>query len=139
MPIDEYYKFKFGELPYRSIKFHTVDIPVPKLFPVATVNFTNKGPFTRVTEWKNIPSHGVNEIYTTITYEEPCDYKENNNEKFYPVKDLKGENRDLYKKYNLIKNDKTTFIGRLGLYVYFDMDQAINSALIISKMFLKNK
>ena len=39
MPIDEYYKFKYGHLKYRSIKFHSIDFPSPKLLPVVTVNF----------------------------------------------------------------------------------------------------
>lgn len=140
MPIDEYYDHCFGELPYRSVKFHTLDLPFPKVLPVATVNFTHRGPHTRVTEWKNIPEHGQNDQCTTLTYEEPCDYKDNNNERFYPVKDLHGINRALYKKYQALPNEKTTFIGRLGLYIYIDMDQAVNAALKIAEQFLqKNK
>ena len=44
MAIDEYYDFCYGELPYRSIKFHHVNVPSPKLLPTATVNFTRAGP-----------------------------------------------------------------------------------------------
>ena len=138
MPIDEYYKFKYGHLKYRSIKFHNVDFPSPKLLPVVTVNFTNKGKFTRMTEWKNIPNHGYNENFTTITYEEPCSFEENNNEKYYPVKDIDGENRSLYLKYKNIENQKVSFVGRLGMYSYLDMDQCINHALKVSNNFLNN-
>jgi len=140
MPIDEYYNFKYGELNYRSIKFHNVDIPAPKLLPTATVNFTNSGIYTRMTEWKNLPFHGSNNDYTTITFEEPCSYKENNLERYYPVKDLKGENRLLYMKYKKIRNSKIDFVGRLGLYSYLNMDQCINFALKTSENFIrKNK
>ena len=138
MPIDEYYKFKYGHLKYRSIKFHNIDFPSPKLLPVVTVNFTNKGKFTRMTEWKNIPNHGYNENFTTITYEEPCSFEENNNEKYYPVKDIDGENRSLYLKYKKIENQKVSFVGRLGMYSYLDMDQCINHALKVSNNFLNN-
>lgn len=138
MPIDEYYKFKYGQLKYRSIKFHNIDFPSPKLLPVVTVNFTNKGKFTRMTEWKNIPNHGYNENFTTITYEEPCSFEENNNEKYYPVKDIDGENRSLYLKYKKIENQKVSFVGRLGMYSYLDMDQCINHALKVSNNFLNN-
>ena len=138
MPIDEYYKFKYGQLTYRSIKFHNIDFPSPKLLPVVTVNFTNKGKFTRMTEWKNIPNHGYNENFTTITYEEPCSFEENNNEKYYPVKDIDGENRSLYLKYKKIENQKVSFVGRLGMYSYLDMDQCINHALKVSNNFLNN-
>jgi len=136
LPIDEYYDFRFGELPYRSIKFHHVHIPAPKIFPVAVVNFTHSGKHTRVVEWKNIPGHGNNEAMTSLTYEEPCDYKENKYERYYPVKDLDGKNRALYLKYEALPNKKVTFIGRLGLYAYLDMHQCVNSALIISKNFI---
>jgi len=136
MPIDEYYDFKYGKLEYRSIKFHNINFPSPKLLPAVTINFTNNSKFTRMTEWKNLPNHGVNDDYTTITYEEPCSSSENNNEKYYPVKDLKGINRNLYNKYKGIQNKKVQFIGRLGLYSYLDMDQCINIALKTYENFL---
>lgn len=137
MPIDEYYDFKFGKLPYRSIKFHDVHIPAPYMLPAPVVNFTHSGKFTRITEWKHIPNHGSNDQMTTLTYEEPCDYSENNDERYYPVKDINGTNRDLFKQYDSIVNDKVTFIGRLGLYVYFDMHQCISSSLAIVNNFMK--
>ena len=141
MPIDVYYDFVFGELPYRSIKFHTVHIPSPKVLPLTQVNFTHNGPYTRITEWKNIPCHGENDQMTTLTYEEPCDYKDNNMERYYPVKDIEGKNRDIYKNYatfNKNSDPKMTFIGRCGLYVYIDMHQAISSALATARGYLKD-
>lgn len=137
MPIDQYFDYVHGELPYRSIKFHHVDIPSPSLLPVPCVNFTHTGPYTRMTEWKNFPEHGVNDSMTSITYEEPCDYKENNFERYYPVKDLGGENRDIYKKYREMTPPNMEFIGRCGMYVYVDMHQAIASSLASAKEFLK--
>jgi UDP-galactopyranose mutase len=135
MPIDEYYDYKFGRLPYRSIKFHHVDLPMSKVLPTSVVNFTHDGPYTRITEWKNFPNHGTNPSCTTVTYEEPCDYVDNNYERYYPVKDVDGENRKLYEKYKSIPNEKVTFIGRCGMYVYIDMDQAINASLILADKF----
>jgi len=137
MPIDQYFDYVHGELPYRSIKFHHVDIPSPVLLPVPCVNFTHSGPYTRMTEWKNFPEHGVNDSMTSITYEEPCDYKENNFERYYPVKDLEGTNRDIYKKYREMTPPNMEFIGRCGMYVYIDMDMAISSAFSTAKEFLK--
>tara|TARA_B100000989_G_C19521482_1_gene464413 strand:+ start:62 stop:1087 length:1026 start_codon:yes stop_codon:yes gene_type:complete len=137
MPIDEYYSFKYGELPYRSIKFHIKEEKKEKKFPVAQVNFTDDQKFTRVVEWKNFPNHG-NTKKNILTYEEPCDYKENFLERYYPVKDLKGENRNLYTKYSKIRNKKNTFIGRCGMYVYIDMHQAISSSMAIANKFLKD-
>ena len=137
MAIDEYYDYEFGDLPYRSIKFHNVDLPLPKLLPTAVVNFTHDGPYTRMTEWKNMPAHGINDIMTSVTYEEPCDYKDNNHERYYPVKDIDGSNRDIYNKYKNITKENMTFIGRCGMYVYVDMHQAISSSLATTEKFIK--
>jgi UDP-galactopyranose mutase len=135
MAIDEYYDYRFGELPYRSIKFHHTDLPMRKMLPTSVVNFTHSGPYTRMTEWKNFPNHGENAEWTTLTYEEPCDYSENRYERYYPVKDVDGANRKLYEQYKAIPKDNMTFIGRCGMYVYIDMHQAINSALTTAKKF----
>ena len=139
MPIDEYFDFCHGELPYRSMKFHTVTLPSPKLLPTAAINFTNDGPYTRMSEWKNFPDHGENKVFTTLTYEEPCDYHDNNMERYYPVKDLEGKNRELYKRYKDMTPDNMQFIGRCGMYVYIDMHQAISSSLTTAKEFINHE
>ena len=139
MPIDEYYDFCFDKLPYRSIKFHNYTVPVPHLFPVVTVNFTNDSPFTRVTEWKNIPNSPEtvdNKFYTTITIEEPCSYEQNNMERYYPVKDLSGSNQELYQKYASLKQPNMFFIGRCGCYKYMDMDDAFAESYQLCKALL---
>lgn len=141
MPIDAYYDFEYGNLPYRSIKFQHFDLPIKQLQPVPVVNFTDNGPVTRMTEWKNIVGHdtGHNEYVTTITVETPCDYRDNNDERYYPVKDISGENRARYEQYASIKNDKVTFIGRCGKYVYIDMDQSVNMSLMLAAKFLSKR
>jgi UDP-galactopyranose mutase len=136
MPIDEYFESDLGELPYRSIKFHTVNLPVPRNFPVATVNFTHDGPYTRVTEWKNFPNHGSHAYATTLTFEEPCDYKDNSYQRYYPVKDISKANWALYKRYKERVPSHMTFIGRCGMYVYLDMHQAISSSMTVAQEFL---
>lgn len=136
MAIDEYFDYCHGELPYRSLKFHTVTMPLVKLLPSHTVNFTHTGKYTRIVEWKNWDHHGENPHYTTLSYEEPCDYKDNNMERYYPIKDLEGTNRKIYNKYKSMVSNDMTFIGRCGKYVYIDMHQAISSALNIAKKFI---
>jgi UDP-galactopyranose mutase len=135
MPIDEYFDFDLGELPYRSIKFHTYTLPAPRLLPVACVNFTHDGPSTRVTEWKHFPNSGNNPYFTTITVEEPCDYKENNYETYYPVKDIFSKNKGRYTRYASRCPADVSFIGRCGLYAYLDMHQAVSSSLAIANRF----
>jgi UDP-galactopyranose mutase len=133
MPIDQYYDFQYGELPYRSIKFHNKTCNSFTM-PTPVVNFTDDNIYTRITKWDMFPNHGTGELYTL---EEPCDYKDNNMERYYPVKDVAGLNRITYNKYKAIHNDKVTFIGRCGLYTYLDMDMAISSALSISNNFIE--
>jgi len=136
MPIDEYFDFEHGPLPYRSIKFHHVELPIPKIFPVSVVNFTHTEPFTRVTEWKNFPG-GADSPYTQLTYEQPCSYLENNLERYYPVKDINGQNKLLFKSYESMVGKNMTFIGRCGLYAYLDMHQAVSTSLAIVRKFIK--
>jgi UDP-galactopyranose mutase len=139
MPIDEYFGFCYGELPYRSVIFRHHTMPAAKILPTATVNFTHDGPCTRMTDWSQLPGHSVNEKSTVITQEMPCDYRDNDMERYYPVKDVDGKNRATYKAYENLANEKKnmTFIGRTGMYVYIDMDQAVASAIACASRFLK--
>ncbi len=139
MPIDEYFHFSYGPLPYRSIIFEEITLPMNSVLPTTTVNFTHDGPYTRVTEWKKIPFHGYNEYFSTLTFEKPCDYLDNNEQRFYPINDLAGKNRELYNCYKKLIPSNVTFIGRLGLYTYIDMDQAVNIALETVKIFIKKQ
>lgn len=135
-PIDTWFDSQFGELPYRSIKFQHHVMSFVNALPTTTVNYTDDGPHTRITEWSKLPHHdfpGGN--MTLLTTEIPCDYKDNNMERYYPVKDVHGKNREIYKKYLEIVPEKMTFIGRCGQYVYIDMDQAVNSSLQLAEKF----
>jgi len=136
MPIDEYFNYKFGQLPYRSIKFHHELHNISQLSKHPVVNYTDNSVYTRHTEWKHFPNHGDSKNQTLVTREEPCDYRENNFERYYPVIDMDGENRKLYQKYKTNIPDNMTFIGRCGMYVYINMDQAISSSLSLSKKFI---
>ena len=136
MSIDEYFGFKYGRLEYRSLRFHHYDVCVTRLFPVVTVNFTDRGPYTRVTEWKNIPnaeSYPSNPFVTKITVEEPCDAKENFGRRFYPVPDLDGKNIKTYQCYKRDCPTKMKFIGRCGQYRYINMDQAVELAMEVCR------
>lgn len=139
--IDVFFGLRFGPLPYRSIRFTTQHVPVPRLFPTASVNFTHTGAHTRVTEWKHFPAHGDHPELTTLTFETPCDYQENNGERYYPVKDADGAFRALYKQYQELAEAECphiTFCGRLGNYAYLDMHQAVNSAMKLAQRHLND-
>ena len=141
MSIDEYFNYDLGYLDYRSIKFKDRIIKKNNLTKNPVINFTTQSNvYTRFTEWKNFPFHGSDsKDKTLITFEQPCDFRSNNFERYYPVKDLENKNRDLYKSYNeRVNSEKMKFIGRCGLYVYIDMHQAISSSLAIASNFIKN-
>ena len=138
-PIDTYYECDLGELPWRSIRCHTYSVPLPKALTAPVVNFTHEGPHTRATEWKQLPGHGENPYWTTLTVEEPCDYKDNGFERYYPVKTSHAvdSNRELYKQYReRAKHDGIHFIGRCGRFVYQDMSPCVVSTLAQVRKFL---
>jgi UDP-galactopyranose mutase len=142
-PIDTYFGCQLGELPWRSIKMHVQNVALGAVaLPAsAVVNFTHDGPYTRVTEWKRLPAHGDNPYATTLTFEEPCDYRDNSMERYYPVKTSLEvcPNRELYKKYRDMADalPNVTFIGRCGMYAYQDMHAVISTSMAIVRKFLQ--
>jgi len=139
MPIDEYYDYCFGELPYRSIIFeHRKGESF--FHSVPTVNFTNKDIYTRKTNWLLYPNSARTK-QNLITYETPCDFRSNNNERYYPLKSTDDEPTKLFRKYFEIskKRSKISFIGRCGQYVYYDMHQVVaNSLMIFNKTIIRS-
>jgi UDP-galactopyranose mutase len=137
-PRDEWWGSCFGKLPWRSIRFTTNTVVSAARQPVATVNYTDDGPDTRTTEWIHLPEHGGEPGYTTLTTETPCDPGENNGECYYPIQDLAGKNRELFRRYASLVDSRVTFVGRCGNYAYIDMDQAVSHALSTVRRFLNN-
>ena len=135
MPIDEYFNYELGELPYRSIKFHSWTAPFASSSPVPVINLTTHEKFTRITEWVKFPGNEKASSNSTFTIEEPCDYSENNGARYYPVADIDGKNRALYDQYASLVPKNVTFIGRCGLYVYIDMDQAVSNSLAAARRY----
>lgn len=132
-PIDEFFDYEFGALPYRSLQFEFETINKECFQPVGTVNYpTKEDKFTRITEFKHMTMENAKTPKTTIMREYPCAYDKDNakaNIPYYPI--VSDENMALYNKYL----DKTAqipnfyLIGRLAQYKYFNMDLVINEAL----------
>ncbi len=133
MPIDEFFDFAHGALPYRSIRFHHRREPAGYGGArAAVVNFTDAGRFTRETDWSRLPGHRLCATEcTTVTLEEPCDYAENNYERYYPVKTADRRFQQAYDRYKALAEASgcCIFIGRCGNYQYLDMHQVINQSL----------
>lgn len=140
-PLDEMYNCDLGPLEWRSIKFHTVQVMTPRISEASVTNFTHEGPYTRMTEWKNLPGHeGKNPHITWITTEEPCDYRDNRMERYYPVKSAEevDPNRELWKKYrDRAVADGFIPISRVARFAYLDMHQAISAAMATAEDYLQ--
>ncbi len=132
MPIDVYFEECFGPLPYRSIRFHHTTVPVAQAQPNVSINYTDSGPMTRETWWHNLPEHLCVDTGERLrTVEEPCDYRDNGFERYYPVKTSDGRYQAIYDRYRAeaAKLDHVSFIGRCGTYQYLDMHQVVNQSL----------
>lgn len=129
--IDAYYKYQFGKLEYRSLRFESEVLDEENHQGVAVVNYTDREtPCTRIIEHKHF-EFGT-QPKTVITREYPVTWQEGM-EPYYPVNDEK--NQALYQKYAKLaeKEEHVIFGGRLGEYKYYDMDKVIASAMACAK------
>jgi UDP-galactopyranose mutase len=141
MPIDEYFDFALGELPYRSIRFHMTEVETKDAQQHAVINYTDTGPFTRETWWHNIVGHHQADTGRVIrTVEEPCDYRDNQLERYYPIKTSDNRYDTLYRRYAEMADasQHMNFIGRCGTYQYLDMHQVINQSLTNVQKWVEN-
>ena len=123
-PIDEYFGFRFGKLPYRSLQFDHKTIAAEQFQDVATVNYPSEAvPYTRITEYKHLTGQTSN--VTSVTYEYPTA----NGDPYYPIP--RDENQRLFKLYEALGDAEAgvTFVGRLATYRYYNMDQVVGQAL----------
>ncbi len=126
-PIDEFYDYQYGELPYRSLNFKFQFLDQKKFQDVAQINYPNNYAFTRITEFKHMTKQRCKG--TTIVYEYPVAYNKSTNLPYYPVPT--NLNKELFEKYNLKakKSENILFLGRLADYKYYNMDQTVDRAL----------
>lgn len=125
--IDEYFGYKYGQLPYRSVnfKFETYDREFYQSH--ACINYPNNYDFTRIHEYKH---YLQDKSEKTVIAKEYSEFFElGKNERYYPI--ASEENAKLYAKYlNDAKLQKDVyFLGRLGDYKYYNMDLAIGRAI----------
>lgn len=129
--IDEYFNYEFGRLPYRSldIVFKTHNREYLQSGP--QMNYPENYDYTRSVEYKYYLDEKADK--TIVSYEYSCPYEEGKNERYYPIPDK--ANQDLYNRYiekaKALKN--VWFVGRLGDYKYYNMDQTVKRALELFK------
>lgn len=122
--IDEYYDYCYGPLEYRSVRFETEEFDKENYQGNAVVNYTSdEEPYTRIIEHKWFNDMGSGK--TIISREYSSEWKKGD-VPYYPVNNEK--NNALYEKYKAIPNEKVTWCGRCGLFLYMDMDDCIEEA-----------
>ena len=122
-PVDSYYDHEFGKLPYRSLRFAFETHDKDYVQETGTENFPNDFSYTRRTEVKHLT--GQKHDKSVLVYET----SQAEGDPYYPIP--RAENRELYAKYKALadKEEKVTFVGRLGTYKYYNMDQVVAQAL----------
>jgi UDP-galactopyranose mutase len=123
-PIDEYFGYRHGKLPYRSLRFEHRTLDTPQFQEVAVVNYPDEAvAHTRVTEYKHLT--GQPSSRTSVTYE----YPSSEGDPYYPIP--REENQALFKRYEALALGEAgvTFVGRLATYRYYNMDQVVGQAL----------
>lgn len=125
--IDEFFDYKYGKLPYRSLRFELEEYNKEYYQKSAVVNYTTSEDYTRIHEYKHYLNDKSQRTVIVKEYSEA--YEEGKNERYYPI--VNEKNILLYNKYledaQNIRN--LWFLGRLGDYKYYDMDKAIIRAI----------
>ena len=126
-PVDEFFDYRFGRLPYRSLSFKHQTLNREFLQPVAVINYPNDHAYTRVTEFKHLTGQAHRQ--TSIVY----DYPASTGDPDYPVPT--PENGAVYKRYAELaaSHKRVHFVGRLATYKYYNMDQVVAQALTLCK------
>jgi UDP-galactopyranose mutase len=122
-PIDQYFDYCFGKLPYRSLEFRHETLDQEQALPVAVVNYPNDHDYTRVTEFKHLT--GQQHPKTSVVYEFP----RAEGDPYYPIP--KPECTALYNQYKELAEvtPGVHFVGRLATYKYYNMDQVVSQSL----------
>jgi UDP-galactopyranose mutase len=126
-PIDEYFDFRFGKLPYRSLEFRFETFERAMFQDAPVINYPNENPYTRCTEFKYLT--GQEHPKTTVVYEYPLA----EGDPYYPVP--QPQNAIIYREYQALAEHTPNvhFCGRLATYKYYNMDQVVAQSLTLYK------
>jgi UDP-galactopyranose mutase len=132
-PVDNFFNYCYGRLPYRSIEFRFETLDQEIFQPTGTVNYPNEHAYTRITEFKYLT--GQKNPKTSIVYE----YPQAEGDPYYPIP--RPENAEIYKKYQKLASAMTNtyFTGRLATYKYYNMDQVVAQSLSLFEKITQHK
>lgn len=123
-PIDAFFDYRYGHLPYRSLRFEHEYLPKVNQYQlVGTVNYPNEHAYTRITEFKHLTAQAC--AGTSIVREYPCA----DGDPYYPIP--RPANEELFQQYKALASERAdvSFVGRLAQYRYYNMDQVVGAAL----------
>ena len=130
-PVDEFFDYELGELPYRSLNIVLREYNRPYFQSGPQINYPENYDFTRAVEYK----YYLNEVtnHTMVSFEYPCAFVRGENERYYPVP--AQANQALFEKYlaKAASLPNVYFLGRLGDYKYYNMDQTVARALQLAE------
>lgn len=136
--IDEIFRGEFGKLPYRSLMFKWIYKDIESFQPAPVVAYPQEPEYTRITEYKKLPCQSVRGTSCVIEY--PIPYRSGQTgEPYYPI--LTEESNRQFEEYKgrAMKIKNLRCCGRLGEYKYYNMDQAIERAMIIANELINSK
>lgn len=133
--VDKFFNYEYGKLSYNTLRFETKRF-IGDYQGNAVINYTDNTPYIRSVEHKHFYNKSLKHYkedkdVSMVTFDYPAEV----GEPFYPIRD--EINSKIYEKYNKIKPSNIVFGGRLGNFVYCDMDVSISSAMQKCGMILK--
>ena len=127
-PIDGFFDYRFGKLPYRSLEWELRNEPTPDggyVLPAGSINYPSEDvPHTRVTEFRRLTGQSPHPSSTLAV-----EFPRSEGDPYYPIP--RDDTRALYRKYEALASElaDVTFVGRLARYQYLNMDQVVGQAL----------
>ena len=124
--IEEFFEYKYGKLPYRSLNIKFEKYHQEKFQNAPVVNYPENYDFTRIAEYKYFLNEKSEDTILSLEY--PEEFEQGKNDRIYPI--LNPENQEKYNKYleEAQKLNNVYFLGRLGAYRYYDMNRTIANA-----------
>lgn len=133
--IDELFNYKFGTLPYRSLKFKFKTKNCKSFQKAAVVNYTTYARFTRISEFSKFACEPKEKTVIVKEYSRP---HKKGRIPYYPIPI--SENYEKYAKYaeEAKKYKNLYLLGRLANYKYINMDIAVKNAIELAKTIKEN-
>lgn len=136
--LDALMKFVYGALPYRTLRFDFEEVNAESFQPFGVVNYTVSEEFTRISEYKKFTAQNVKSDTSVIVREYPLAYDgQKELSPYYPLPVAEARARFAEYKADADKAENLYLAGRLGRYVYVNMDKAVADALELAREILR--